>query len=34
MVLTAELKAHSINKIINLGTTVGEANRKLRQKNK
>ena len=30
----AELKAHSINKIINLGTTVGEANRKLRQKNK
>ena len=25
-------KAHSINKIINLGTTVGEANRKLRQK--
>jgi len=30
----AELKTHSINKIINLGTTVGEANRKLRQKNK
>jgi len=27
----AELKAHSINKIINLGTTYGEANRKLRQ---
>ena len=32
--VTAELKASSINKIINLGTTVGEANRKLRQKNK
>jgi len=32
--VTADLKAHSINKIINLGTTVGEANRKLRQKNK
>jgi hypothetical protein len=30
----AELKARSVNKIINLGTTVGEANRKLRQKNK
>ena len=32
--VTAELKASSINKIINLGTTVGEANKKLRQKNK
>ena len=32
--VNAELKAHSINKIINLGTTYGEANRKLRQKNK
>ena len=32
--VTTELKTHSINKIINLGTTVGEANRKLRQKNK
>jgi hypothetical protein len=30
----AELKAKSLTKIINLGTTVGEANRKLRQKNK
>ena len=30
----AELKTRSINKIINLGTTVGEANKKLRQKNK
>jgi len=28
----AELKAKSLTKIINLGTTVGEANRKLRQK--
>ena len=27
----AELKAHSINKIINLGTTYGEANRRLRR---
>jgi len=32
--VNAALKTHSINKIINLGTTVGEANRKLRQKNK
>ena len=32
--VTTELKARSVNKIINLGTTVGEANRKLRQKNK
>ena len=32
--VTADLKTHNINKIINLGTTVGEANRKLRQKNK
>ena len=32
--VTADLKSHSINKIINLGTTVGEANKKLRQKNK
>ena len=29
--VTTELKAHSINKIINLGTTYGEANRRLRQ---
>ena len=27
----AELKAHSINKIINLGTTYGETNRRLRR---
>tara|TARA_R110001599_G_scaffold332309_1_gene547603 strand:- start:84 stop:299 length:216 start_codon:yes stop_codon:yes gene_type:complete len=32
--VTVELKSHSINKIINLGTTVGETNKKLRQKNK
>ena len=30
--VTADLKTHNINKIINLGTTVGEANKKLRQK--
>ena len=30
----AELKAKSLTKIINLGTTYGEANRKLRQQNK
>ena len=29
--VNAELKAHSINKIINLGTTYGEANRRLRR---
>ena len=29
--VTTELKAHSINKIINLGTTYGEANRRLRR---
>jgi hypothetical protein len=32
--VTAELKAHSINKIINLGTTYGESNRRLRQDSK
>jgi hypothetical protein len=30
----AELKAKSLTKIINLGTTYGEANRRLRQENK
>ena len=29
--VNAELKAHSINKIISLGTTYGEANRRLRR---
>jgi len=29
--VNAELKAHSINKIINLGTTYGEANRRLKR---
>ena len=29
--VTTELKAHSINKIINLGTTYGEANRRLKR---
>ena len=32
--VTVELKTHRLNNIINLGTTVGEANKKLRQKNK
>jgi len=29
--VNAELKAHNINKIISLGTTYGEANRRLRR---